>query len=645
MPLVTFQPSGKSIEAAPGTELLDVARAAGLVLDAPCGGKGTCGECLVRIISGNVDADGLGTVDKDDAAAGFVLACKSKVAFVPVVVELSGAEAKTGGQFIENAEESVLVKKELMPAEWNYEPLTVKWFLVVAPPATGDGRSDLDRLTASIQKQWGKKEVVYPLSVIRQAAEVLRAQAGQVTVTLMHDDRQLSVVSLEAGDTTTQHFGVAVDIGTTTVAVELVQLYTAGILEVATDYNDQIECGLDVISRITYAARPARLKELREKVLASVNRLIRRVAQDKLIRTKDISTAVVSGNTTMVHLLLGLNPEFIRLEPYVPTFHQAPDLLAAEIGIDINPQSRIYLSPAVGSYVGGDITAGVLCTDLALDRDEVNLFIDIGTNGEMVVGNREFLMTCACSAGPAFEGGGIECGMRASLGAIERVEVDPATGKPTCAVIGNGKPRGICGSGMITLLANLFLAGMLDRAGQFNRERKSEFIQVEGRRARYVIVPAAESGSGKPITVSELDVNNILRAKAAIFSACSLMLRQLDLKFGDLANIYIAGGFGRFLDIEKAIVIGMIPDLPKEKYHYIGNSSLMGSYMILVSQEYKQKQQALAGRMTYIDLSAMPDYMDHYSGALFLPHTDVGLFQSVKPGKENLPQMDTDTHR
>jgi len=331
----------------------------------------------------------------------------------------------------------------------------------------------------------------------------------------------------------------------------------------------------------------------------------------------------------MTHLLLGLNPEYIRLEPYTPTVLEVPYLTAEEIGIDINLDSWVYVSPAVGSYVGGDITSGILCTDLAIPTDEINLFIDIGTNGELVLGNRDFLMTCACSAGPAFEGQGIDCGMRAAIGAIEKVTVDPATGQSRWSTIGGVKPKGICGSGIIDLIANLFLTGWIDAAGKFDRSRSNPLITVEGRNARYTIVTANESGTGKAIAISEIDIENIIRTKAAIYTACALMLEQVQMDFSDLAHIYIAGGFGRFLDIEKAILIGLIPDVPRDKFFYIGNSSLMGSYMVAVSQDYRQRQLELARRMTYLELNTRPPYMDQYTGALFLPHPEMGRFPTV----------------
>jgi uncharacterized 2Fe-2S/4Fe-4S cluster protein (DUF4445 family) len=340
----------------------------------------------------------------------------------------------------------------------------------------------------------------------------------------------------------------------------------------------------------------------------------------------------------MVHLLLGLNPEYIRIEPYTPTLLETPCFSAEEVGIAINQNSWVYISPSVGSYVGGDITAGLLCTGLATDSEDISLFIDIGTNGEIVIGNNNFMMTCACSAGPAFEGGGIDCGMRAAIGAIEKVEVETVTGICKYWTIGNVKPMGICGSGMISLLAGLLLTGWIDAAGKFTRKKKSKAIKVDGRNASYIMVPAKQSATGREITISELDIENIIRAKAAIYSACALMLNQVGMTFNDLSSIYIAGGFGRFLDLEKAMIIGLIPDLPMEKFHYIGNSSLTGSYMILVSQEFRKKQIELCKKMTYLELNTEPGYMDQYTGAMFLPHTNPELFPTVKTKLDQMRQ-------
>jgi uncharacterized 2Fe-2S/4Fe-4S cluster protein (DUF4445 family) len=360
-----------------------------------------------------------------------------------------------------------------------------------------------------------------------------------------------------------------------------------------------------------------------------VNRLIEEALEDSQGRKEVITCCRISGNTIMTHLFLGLKPEYLRLEPYTPTvLHTAP-LRASELGLDIHPEAFVTLSPCVGSYVGGDITAGILTTNIAKNTEDICLFIDIGTNGEIVVGNNEFLMTCACSAGPAFEGGGMDCGMRATTGAIDSVSIDPDTGHARYTTIGTGKPSGICGSGMIDLIAGLFLSGWIDSSGKFDRTRTSRFIHIEGRRAYYTLAEAQDSYSGKPIILSENDIDNLMRAKAAIYSAASLLLKQIGITFHDISTFYIAGGFGRSLNLDHAMVIGLLPEIPVEKFHYLGNASLLGSSLCLLSQEFREVQAALTKRMTYIDLSTFSGYMDQYMAALFLPHTDLHHFPGV----------------
>ena len=463
--------------------------------------------------------------------------------------------------------------------------------------------------------------------------QTIRASNGKVTVTLCEEENKYEIINLEPGDRSHCHFGIAVDVGTTTIAVHLVDLSKCAILATLTDYNGQIPCGLDVISRINYARRKGGLEELRKRALETVNRLICKATESREIDLQELCEAAISGNTTMTHMVLGINPEYIRLGPYVPALLESAIFPAKDVGISINPQAKICFSPGIGSYVGGDITAGILCTDLSKGVGETNLFLDIGTNGELVAGNNEFLMACACSAGPAFEGGGIEFGMRAAQGAVEKVEVDGRSGRAKYWTIGNVMPKGICGSGMISLVAELYFKGMIDSAGKLDRSKAPDNLIITGRQARYIVVPAREAGQGKAITVSDADIENIVRAKAAIYSACCLMLSHLEIGFDDLAHVYIAGGFGRFLDIEKAIAIGLLPDVAREKFVYVGNASLSGSYRLLVSGEQRRLQKELARRITYIDLSDDPRYMDHYTAALFLPHTDLNRFPSIVKDK------------
>jgi len=641
MPLITFQPSGITLDVQANTTLLDAARSASVEIDAPCGGKGTCGNCAVRIVSGQVDCESLGVLTQAEIDQGFVPTCRASTRDFDVVVEVPDQAGRFGGQFIDD-DGLDLIEAALLPTPEDCRPLTEKINISVSPPQKADGLSDLYRLIRALQQRLGKEEIIIPLAVIHHLAEDLRTAGGNVTVTIMTDTssaqvktleynsgiiRRYRVTALEAKDSTGRHHGIAIDVGTTTVAVQLVDLSKMKVISTGTDYNSQLACGLDVISRIDYASRPDRRDELRNRVLRTINRLIKQSARHSHAEQFEIACAVISGNTTMIHLLLGLNPEYIRLEPYTPTVLDVPFFTASEVGIAINPPAPVMISPAVGSYVGGDITSGILCTDLCNDGDDVCLFMDIGTNGEVVIGNREFLLTCACSAGPAFEGGGIKCGMRATDGAIEKVEVDPATGLATCRTIGRVRPRGVCGSGMISLLAQLLQTGWIDAAGKLKRSGPSEAIKIDGRQAAYTLVTAKESLTGHAIIIDEKDIENIIRAKAALYAACALLLKQVGMEFNNLRKVYIAGGFGRFLDLDAAITIGLLPNLPRDRFHFIGNASLAGSRMVLVSERHREKQRHQARRMTYLELTTDPSYMNEYTAALFLPHTNPDLFR------------------
>ena len=627
MPIVTFQPGNVTVDAAPGAGLWEAARAAGLSVETPCGGRGVCGKCLARVESGSVEFKDTGVMPRGMAEQGSVLLCLAKVGDGPATVRLAPQLREEQGQFIRESDDRTLVDAALLPAAEDLEPLVRMLALEVAEPQAGDGLSDYDRLERAVKAKLGAQRMELPVPLLRALPEALRRDGGRVTAAYRLTDGAARIVSLKPRDETGRNFGVAVDIGTTTVAVQLIDLGRGEALASKTAYNAQIECGLDVISRINYARKPERLEELRSKVLGTINALIAELAEASGVDVGCILAASVAGNTTMTHLLMGIPPEYIRLEPYTPAVYRLPELRAWEVGIGIVPEGVVYLAPAVGSYVGGDITSGLMCTSLATDSEDVCLFIDIGTNGEIVLGNGEFLMGCACSAGPAFEGGGLDCGMRASAGAVEWAEVDGQTGLPRCSVIGGSKPAGICGSGMISLLANLFETGWLDAAGKLDRVRPCAAIEASGRQARYVLARSDESAAGREIYVTENDIGNVIRAKAAIFSACRVMLRKLGMDFGDLSQMVIAGGFGRYLDAGRARLIGLMPALPQEKLKFIGNSSLTGAYMALVSEKHRLKKDELAGKITYIDLAVEPEYMDEYTAALFLPHTDASLFR------------------
>jgi uncharacterized 2Fe-2S/4Fe-4S cluster protein (DUF4445 family) len=488
----------------------------------------------------------------------------------------------------------------------------------------GDGLSDYDRFLRTFSAATGLREAETPLWVLQKLPLVLRENDGEVYALYAQYGGRARIVDVFTEDIAM--LGAAVDIGTTTVAVQLVELRSGAILASRTDYNGQISCGLDVISRINYAKKPARLLELKDLVLQTINGLIKEIAREQDLDASRIYNASIAGNTTMVQLLLGIPPEHLRLSPYTPGVYDVPLLRAGEIGLCVNPGTLVYIAPSVGSYMGGDITSGLLCTKLLSDEEGVSMFLDLGTNGELVIGNAEFMMGCACSAGPAFEGGGIENGMRASAGAVERVDIDPGTGIAEVFVIGGGAPAGICGSGIISLIAELFSKGFLDARGKLNRSGKCGRIDTTEKNARYIVVPHGEGADGKQVVITEADIDNFIRAKGAIFSACSTMLKQIGMDFESLSRVYIAGGFGRYLDIGNARTLGLLPGLEDDKFLFLGNASVVGAYSTLLSEKHREKEKEIARRITYIDLSTEPDYMNEYTAALFLPHTDASLF-------------------
>jgi len=606
MPQVTFLPGNITQELSEGSSLLEAARLAGVFIETPCGGKGSCQKCGVQITTNGITKD--------------ALICQTTVGDKSLTVQVPKNSAASG-QF-ENFEDP----SRYVPD--NRTSFLKKLQLQVPFPALLDGLSDADRFSKALIKavnhtaslQGGAVDcdsVNLPLDVLAVLPEKLREAdgasewpEGAIQLYYYIERNTINVVDISRE----KAYGIAVDIGTTTVALWLVDLEDGAIIATHNSYNDQIECGLDVISRINYAKK--HLPELRSRILKTINELIANVCKSDVCKNANVQPSRIlnvsmAGNTTMIHLLLGIIPEYIRLSPYTPAVFLPQVYPAGQVGISAGTNAPVVFAPAVGSYVGGDITAGLLCTGLADDTGELTLFIDIGTNGEIVLGNGEFIFACACSAGPAFEGGGIKHGIRACAGAIERVVIDD-NGKPEIHTIGGAPPIGICGSGIISAIAELFRKGIIDSAGKF-AEKKGEYL-------------LCESSAGGPITISEADIDNFIRAKGAIFSACQTLLESVSLSFADVDKVYVAGGFGRFLDLEDARTIGLLPRVPDEKFFFLGNTSVIGAYLSLISEERRATMCELAGRITYVDLSNEPKYMDHYTGALFLPHTDRKLF-------------------
>ncbi len=619
MPNVTFLPENKVITANSGDLLSEIAKTHNVDISLPCGGRGICGKCLAKIEEGDVVFTNNGVINDELEKQGYVLTCKTVVGNSDVTLTIISNLKDESGKF-EDVLKNTQIKSALFPSKEDISPLVDVMEAEVFAPEMQDGLSDFDRLKKTLIAKTGVLDVKIPLEVFASLPNVLRENDGKIYLAKYIENNILYICDIF--NTQKHTYGLCIDIGTTTVAVQLIDMQNGHIMASKTNYNAQIECGLDVISRISYCKNQQRIDELKSRILGTINGLIDDILTTEGINCNDVYNLSIAGNTVMIHLFYGIEPEYIRLEPYTPAVYFSPVYTAKELGIKVYPYARGYVAPNVGSYVGGDITSGILCTDFALYSEDVDLFIDIGTNGEIVMGNNEFLLSCACSAGPAFEGGGIEYGMRASVGAIETIEVDKTTGLSSFSTIGDVVPKGICGSGMISLIAQLFEHGILEPNGKFSTTFKCDAIDFSNKSARYYLTSKEKGG----IYISENDIDNLIRAKAAIFSACLTMLKSVEMDFDCLSKIYVAGGFGRYLDIEKSQKIGLMPGIPTEKFVFVGNTSLTGAYMTLLSQKHRHLLDDLANKITYIDLSAEPSYMDEYVSALFLPHTDERMF-------------------
>jgi uncharacterized 2Fe-2S/4Fe-4S cluster protein (DUF4445 family) len=617
---IIFLPDEKSVEVDEDTTIAAAAQEAGVHINNLCGGQGVCGECRVLISKGDAAADEKASTffSGEEIEKGFVLACQTTIhddleVLIPPDSRLEEAQIMTG----EGTEAS---------GRSDSQPLVRKIYLELPAPTLEDNISDIERVSRALRKKLGWHSYEISLYCLQQLSDNLRDHDWKVTAAIVKDKKSYRIIRIDPLDTTTRNFGIALDIGTTTVVAQLVDIDSGRVMGVEGTHNLQAGFGEDVISRMIYACGKDGLHPLQEAVIQNINQLIEKLTQEKKIPLEEINAIVAAGNTTMSHFLLGLTPCSIRLDPYVPTADVYPQILAKEIGIQINPNGILETIPSVASYVGGDIVAGVMACGIA-DHPEVRGLIDIGTNGEIAIGNNEWLVCCSASAGPAFEGGGTRCGMRAIRGAIEKVKI--SNGALTYQTIGNAPPIGICGSGLIDCIYELVKNGIIGADGKFHRDLKDDRLTYEDEVPQYIIASPDETETDGAIVISEPDIDNLIKSKGAVFAAIKSLMDYIGLDFDKIATLYVAGGFGSFLNISKAVAIGLLPDIPQEKIEFIGNSSLTGARVCLLSETALERSLNISRSMTNIELSHHQPFMDEYVAALFLPHTDQKLFPSV----------------
>ena len=636
---VTFQIQGGTpveIECNAGDNLLELARRANVAIDAPCSGNGSCGKCRVQLLSGELESIPSRHITPEEYEAGWRLSCSCKVVgdctvLVPDIASAYQSRMKTAD--LSSPEEVAIfqeTQEQLKESGIVFENPFLSLELTMEEPTLEDTMPDNERLTRAIQEQLEVDTVEIPFCVMEKLASTLRREKFHVRVKGEKQGNTFRCMEI-TGAQDSVIAGCAIDIGTTTVTMVLVDLATGKILAKGSSGNGQIRYGADVINRIIQQAKPGGRKSLQDAIIKdTLNPIIANLCRSAGISARSILRLCVGANTTMNHLFVGVDAEPVRMEPYIPSFFSWEGLKAGDLKLPANPLAPVIIAPNIGSYVGGDITAGTLATGL-WDSDEMSLFIDLGTNGEIVFGNRDFMMSCACSAGPAFEGGDISCGMRATDGAIEACVLDKDTMNPTLTIVGDAeqKPVGICGSGIIDIISELFRCGIINAKGLFVREG-SRVQRDEHGMGRFVLATSEESETGREISINEVDIDNFIRAKGAIFSAIHTLLEAVDMDSSMIDRVYVAGGIGSGINMKNSVNIGMLPDVELEKFRYIGNSSLSGAYAMVMSDAAVEKCTQLATNMTYLELSTHPGYMDNFVAACFLPHTDARMFPNSR---------------
>ena len=633
---ILFLPHNIETTVPRGENLIRAAMEAGVHINASCGGEGVCGKCRVIIENGEVEGGVSEKLSTEDLNNGYRQACLAAVKSDLVVRIPIESEVDAGVLNLQTTPRRTAriweMNLEDLKDKGLFIPPVEKKYLQVPEPTLQDNLPDVTRLVSFLKAKYDEHRLVVRLPVIRKIPDILRKDGFRVTATLarpVQSGRKTHIINVQPGDTTDRNYAIAVDIGTTTVYGQLVDLKTGSVLAQFGDYNGQISYGEDVISRIIYAGKPGGLQKLHEVVIHTINTLIKKMVKQARIDLDEISTITMAGNTTMTQLMLKIDPKYIRLSPYVPASTLYPPINAVELGLALGDHVTALVYPAVSSYVGGDIVAGVMGSGMYRTED-LTLFMDIGTNAEIVIGNKDWLACASCSAGPAFEGGGIKFGMRAAKGAIEDFSMDPVTFEPMNITIGNVRPKGICGSGLIIIAATLFEMGVIDNQGKFNRDLDTPRVRKTDGIFEYVLAWKDETEIGRDIALTEPDLDNLIRAKGAIYSGCITLLEEVGLTMQDIDQIYLAGGFGSYVDLEKAMVIGLLPEMDLDRIRFIGNGSLMGAKMSSLTNRIRKDVVEVTKRMTNFELSETPSFMDHYVAALFLPHTDMDQFPKLK---------------
>ncbi len=614
---VTFQPEGKRVRVKLGETLLEAAKHVGADLTSICGGERTCGKCRVIVERERENAGSIMDVERkflssEEIAAGYRLACCTQLRG-NLTVRIP-EESRTGRQRLQVEGIETPVK---------LEPLINKYFLRLSKPSLQDPKADFEKLLEELQSQYGLNDLEISFDVLRRLPIILRDGEWKVTVTTWRND---TIIGVEPGDTTRRIFGYAVDIGTTKLAGYLLDLTTGKVVAVDSLMNPQIPYGEDVITRITYATKGVKeQKDLQQVIVNGVNQLLKGLLEKTDVNPEEVYEVVAVGNTAMHHLFLNICPKFLALSPYPPAIKRGLDVNAEKIGIQINPNGNVHVLPVIAGFVGADAVAVILATEM-YKRDELCMALDIGTNTEVFLGNKDGIFACSCASGPALEGARIKYGMRAASGAIERVKIDLNTLDVNYWTIDNDKPHGICGSAMVDILAEMLKAGIIDVSGVMNRDLASDRLRSGKAGLEFVLVWREEAATKEDIVFTQNDIKEIILAKSAIHTGTMTLMRKKGIVEADIDILFIAGAFGSYIDPENARIIGMYPEVPLEKVKIVGNAAGTGARMALVSSAARNTTEEISKKVKYVELAAEPNFQSEFLNSYFLPYADLSRY-------------------
>lgn len=617
-----FEPLGLKVKTETGKTIFEIARENGVAIRSECGGKGNCGKC--KIIVRNQEAVGKPTdaekkhLTESENRSGLRLAClttpqKSLVLVIPRESRITTRKIQLFG-----LEKHVKAK-----------PNVKKFYLSLKKPTLEDAKPDLERLIDELKKQRDLESVRLEIDhqTLKDLPQVLRNANWKVTATILGKRK---IITVESRNTLNRVLGLAIDVGTSKIVTYVVDLTTGRVLGTGAIENPQMMYGEDIISRITYTAKDGKyLKILQLMVVNGTNEAIIEGCREANVNPENIYEAVFVGNTAMHHLFFGIQPKYVSLSPYTPTLGRSICVKAGELGVKINPNAMVCSLPIIGGFIGPDAVADVLATGMH-EADETSLLLDIGTNTEVFLGNKNLMQCCSCASGPAFEGIHVKHGVKAVDGAIEKVRIAPSSLNVEYKTINDAPPVGICGTGMIDAAAEMLKNGIINTHGIFVKTLKNPRLKkIEGQKC-FVLVPKEKSGTKKEIVITQKDINEIQLAKAAIFTGCSVLMKRMGLTADDIGKVFIAGAFGTSMNPENAKIIGLVPDVQTEKIEFVGNTAIIGAKATLVSTDMREKTNEIVKKVVYVELAAESSFMSEFSKALFIPHKELERFPSVE---------------